>query len=277
MTMDILGNSYASSSTENPYQYNGKEIFKDFGFNSYNYGARWYDPAVGRFSGVDPLADAAHLISWSPYHYSYNNPILYVDPDGRSPIRGAIAAYRYAKKAYNIYKRVTKTGEKFTSKHLKDAGIGEIADIAGDLATIFSLDVSGWDRAKAAVDLIIGTEFNSNGTKAVDKVIDKYKNGRKGVYYNKHDSGKSYVGKGGKDRQHKSGNEKGKQDTWNKDESSYHGSKNDRDASEEEAFGIIQNNKQNKGKTYNKIISGRSKVNETFGGGKYDPKSDYKQ
>ena len=55
--MDVLGNSYASNSTENPYQYNGKEIFKDFGFNSYNYGARWYDPSVGRFSGVDLFAN----------------------------------------------------------------------------------------------------------------------------------------------------------------------------------------------------------------------------
>ena len=81
----MIENSYASSSTENPYQYNGKEIFKDFGFNSYNYGARWYDPAVGRFSGVDPLADHPNQIDKNPYAYAWNNPVLLTDPDGQFP------------------------------------------------------------------------------------------------------------------------------------------------------------------------------------------------
>lgn len=72
--------SQSQPETEQRYRYNGKELNEELGL--YDYGARCYDPAIGRFSTVDPLAGqfAAH----SPYHYSYNNPILYIDPDGRS-------------------------------------------------------------------------------------------------------------------------------------------------------------------------------------------------
>ena len=43
---------------------------------------RLYDYALGRFVNVDPLADALGQDSWTPYHYVFNNPILYNDPYG---------------------------------------------------------------------------------------------------------------------------------------------------------------------------------------------------
>lgn len=66
---------------KNRYLYNGKELIEDNGLQYYDYGARMYDPVIGRWGVVDPLA---HLRSWvSPYNYVQNNSMLRVDPDGR--------------------------------------------------------------------------------------------------------------------------------------------------------------------------------------------------
>jgi RHS repeat-associated protein len=59
------------------YLYNGKEWNNEGGLGWLDYGFRWYDPAVGRFPSVDPLADRfAHV---SPFNYAENEPIAYID------------------------------------------------------------------------------------------------------------------------------------------------------------------------------------------------------
>ncbi len=50
--------------------------------NLYYSGARMYSPGTGRFFGVDPLAE--EFATWSPYVYTFNNPVNWRDPDGRS-------------------------------------------------------------------------------------------------------------------------------------------------------------------------------------------------
>ncbi|MDZ7879238.1 MAG: T6SS effector amidase Tae4 family protein [Saprospiraceae bacterium] len=64
----------------NKYQYNGKEWNDDFGLGWNDYGARFYDPAIGRFPTIDPLA--LLYSSTNPYAYVMNNPIILIDPTG---------------------------------------------------------------------------------------------------------------------------------------------------------------------------------------------------
>jgi len=67
--------------SDNRYKYNGKELDRMHGLDLYDYGARHYDAAIGRWGVIDPLAEIN--VSISPYVYCSNNPINRVDPDGR--------------------------------------------------------------------------------------------------------------------------------------------------------------------------------------------------
>ena len=70
----------ANNNDVQPYKYNGKEFDKMHGLNTYDYGARQYDPIVGRWDRVDPLCEKDPGIS--PYAYCANNPIRFIDFDG---------------------------------------------------------------------------------------------------------------------------------------------------------------------------------------------------
>ncbi len=73
-----LGSNYYNS----PFKFNGKELDEETGF--YYYGARYYDPRISIWASVDPLAEK--YPNESPYVFVHNNPLIYVDPDGRDGI-----------------------------------------------------------------------------------------------------------------------------------------------------------------------------------------------
>ena len=65
-----------------PYKYNGKELDKMHGLNTYDYGARQHDPILARWDRIDPLCEKYYSVS--PYAYCGSNPIKYVDLHGDS-------------------------------------------------------------------------------------------------------------------------------------------------------------------------------------------------
>ncbi len=62
------------------YRYTGKPLDREAGLNLYWYGARFYDPKLGRFLALDPAA--GKYPGLSPYAYCANNPLKNLDPDG---------------------------------------------------------------------------------------------------------------------------------------------------------------------------------------------------
>ena len=80
--MNHDGPWYATVAPENRYLYNGKEFSEDYDIKLMDYGARWYDGAIGRWTSVDLLAEQTP--SWSAFNYVHGNPVRLIDPIGSS-------------------------------------------------------------------------------------------------------------------------------------------------------------------------------------------------
>ncbi len=117
----------------NKYLYNGKEQQdKAFAggvrFDWYDYGARFYDPTLGRFHTVDPLAEKNH--SQSGFVYAANNPIKYIDYMGLD--------------TFNINIK-NQTIDRIS---VKDSESHTYVIVNGDEATTTTLDISEYSLVK---------------------------------------------------------------------------------------------------------------------------------
>ena len=59
------------------YRYNGKEWHGEAELGWLDFGFRYYDPAIGRFPSVDPIADQFAFVS--PFNYAENEPVRHID------------------------------------------------------------------------------------------------------------------------------------------------------------------------------------------------------
>jgi RHS repeat-associated protein len=75
----------------NRWEMQGYESEETFGLNRINFGARTYNPTIGRFDRVDAMSEEYY--GYSPFNYVLNNPINLFDPDGNEPCCGKISDF----------------------------------------------------------------------------------------------------------------------------------------------------------------------------------------
>ena len=164
-----FGGAFASTSNVQPYKYNGKELDSKKGLNWYDYGARHYDAALGRFTTNDRFAEKYY--SMSPYQYGANNPVNNIDVNGDTIVvnpnpNGLIDNVRISFGFDTKYQKDVKADLQQLKKDDKE--IGEMIIELEKSKNVHSItrtkrgksNSSGFDREKAKKDIPQGSIIN---------------------------------------------------------------------------------------------------------------------
>ncbi|MCC9017928.1 RHS repeat-associated core domain-containing protein [Flavobacterium lipolyticum] len=129
-----LNETYTGSDNlNNKYKFNGMELQDELGLNIYDYGARNYAPALGRWMNIDPLTETSRR--FSPYVYTNNNPVYFIDTNGMSAEGSGDPTYllqsvNYDKKTgnYAIKENVTVSNSNSSSMVNEFGGTTEVTN-----------------------------------------------------------------------------------------------------------------------------------------------------
>lgn len=178
----------------NPYKFNAKELDSETGL--YYYGARYYNPRLSIWYGVDPLAvynpvmedefygDGEHnggSYFWgnnNPYIYTYQNPIKYVDPNGKQALAGALLG------AFTEYASIVGGKMVFENKSFSQANnmtwgeVGSIGVAAGFGAISGVAKFASWAGSSTGRKILV--KMLEVGLGAVEDVLKQYLSNKPG-------------------------------------------------------------------------------------------------
>ena len=158
------------------YLYNGNEY--QAGLDVYDFNARTYDPVTGRFLQVDPNVEDGEQQGFNPYHFSFDNPIKYNDPDGRCPtclaaIIGAVAGsligggIEVASQLYN--NGSVNNWRAVGGSTLQGALTGAVTGLTGGGSLLTTATVSGITNAIGGA---VNRKIQGQGTTLTDFSVD---------------------------------------------------------------------------------------------------------